>query len=438
MQIIQLQAENVKALTAVEITPDGKPVIITGSNGAGKSSILDAIFFALTNTGLDDPIRHGTTKAVVKLNLGEITIERSVKSGKAPVLSITTDKGLKVSSPQTLLDGLVGELTMDPLAFTRLKPAEQRDMLLRAAGVNVDDLDAQYKAVYDERTVANRLASTAQAKWTIMSDAPVGTPDKEVTATELEAEKSKLDGQATARQNALNLQSTKQTAVTNAKQVVAQRKARIAELEKELEDVRGDLGDAEEALTAATGDLNHIAIPAAPDAARLAEIKTKLASLSTTNAAVRQKQDKGAAKAEAEKAQRDAGALDTKLSCILQSKAERLASAKFGVPGLTVTDDGVMVDGVLFAQRSTAQQIETSMLLAMNQNPKLKIIMIRQGAMIGKPIFANIFALAKKHGFQVWVEKFQEEITSVGIHISHGAIVAVNGQPTSEPAREEE
>lgn len=42
MKIIRLDAANVKRLKAVEITPDGTLQVVTGANGAGKSSVLDA------------------------------------------------------------------------------------------------------------------------------------------------------------------------------------------------------------------------------------------------------------------------------------------------------------------------------------------------------------------------------------------------------------
>src|SRR5574343_816770 len=65
MIITELSIENVKRLQALRICPEtGKPVVITGDNGQGKSSILDAIELALTNSGLEDPIRHGAKRAV--------------------------------------------------------------------------------------------------------------------------------------------------------------------------------------------------------------------------------------------------------------------------------------------------------------------------------------------------------------------------------------
>ena len=47
MKIVSLQAENIKKLVAVEIKPDGNMVQITGKNGHGKTSVLDAIWWAL-------------------------------------------------------------------------------------------------------------------------------------------------------------------------------------------------------------------------------------------------------------------------------------------------------------------------------------------------------------------------------------------------------
>ena len=51
MKIIRLKAENVKRLHAVEITPEGEVVVVAGKNGAGKSSVLDAITYALAGKG---------------------------------------------------------------------------------------------------------------------------------------------------------------------------------------------------------------------------------------------------------------------------------------------------------------------------------------------------------------------------------------------------
>ena len=63
MRILRLAAENILRLVAVEISPDGNLVKITGKNGAGKSAVLNTIWLGLgggeAQRQLPEPIRHG-------------------------------------------------------------------------------------------------------------------------------------------------------------------------------------------------------------------------------------------------------------------------------------------------------------------------------------------------------------------------------------------
>lgn len=61
MKIVHLVAENVKKLRAVEISPKGELVTISGKNGQGKTSVLDAIWWALAGTS---QIEDGAVAAV--------------------------------------------------------------------------------------------------------------------------------------------------------------------------------------------------------------------------------------------------------------------------------------------------------------------------------------------------------------------------------------
>jgi DNA repair exonuclease SbcCD ATPase subunit len=78
MRIVKFQAENIKRLVVVEIAPTGNVVQITGKNGAGKTSVLDAIYWALC--GKDNiqsvPIRNGASEARIRLDLGEVIVTR--------------------------------------------------------------------------------------------------------------------------------------------------------------------------------------------------------------------------------------------------------------------------------------------------------------------------------------------------------------------------
>jgi recombinational DNA repair ATPase RecF len=62
MKILQLEAENFLNLKAVSIDAStGRVITITGKNGAGKSNILNAMFYALAGKKghAPEPIRRG-------------------------------------------------------------------------------------------------------------------------------------------------------------------------------------------------------------------------------------------------------------------------------------------------------------------------------------------------------------------------------------------
>ena len=47
MKILKFSAKNVKGIRVVALDPEGQDVVLSGGNGAGKSSVLDAIITTL-------------------------------------------------------------------------------------------------------------------------------------------------------------------------------------------------------------------------------------------------------------------------------------------------------------------------------------------------------------------------------------------------------
>lgn len=416
MKIVELRSENIKALRAVEIRPDGKPVVLTGDNEQGKSSVLDSIFIALTGKTPDKPIRDGAAKARVRLDLGEVTVERRI-TPKGVYLEVKGADGTKVTSPQTLLNSLIGQLTFDPLAFTNMNSAEQRAALMEAAGLDLSDLDAAYSQAYEERTHANREAKTAEAHWRSMPDAPEGTPEEEQSASDLIAEIGNMESSRRARENAIGEQQ--------------RLKQRRYDLRNQIVALEDQLAAAKKALDRINMEIEAVEIPEAASDEEISAAKQRLADLETTNASVRMAKTKAEAEARAREARNKANQADAAVQRILKEKADRISNADFGVEGLTVDDSGVLYEGQPFSQLSTARQIQVSALLAMKANPKLRIILIRDGALIGSRIWETLVSLAKEHDYQLWVEKFQEEPGAVGLHLHAGEIVAVDGEPVA-------
>ena len=167
MLITKLEAENVKRLTAVSIEPDGH-VIVGGANDSGKSSVLDAIMYALAgkSTIPGRPLRDGEEHGhvIVEIEGGERIIVTRNFTEKGSTIKVTDSKGRTFANPQALLDSLFGSLTFDPVAFLRMKPDKQAEALRAAAGIDLTQVDEDIALAFGRRTDSNRDVKTLQAR----------------------------------------------------------------------------------------------------------------------------------------------------------------------------------------------------------------------------------------------------------------------------------
>lgn len=421
--ITQLTAENVKKLQAVNITPDGRPVVLTGENEAGKSTVLDCIWMALTGDMPDKPIREGAKKARIELTVaidGEDTpvlVERRFTQ-KGSYITVKEKDGTARKSPQKLLDSLTSSLTLDPLEFSRMKPKEQREALLHAAGVDLADLQAEYKRAYEARTQANREAARKEQAAQAMPDPPEGTPDREQSANDLIAE--------------VEAMQEKRRQAEEAKRGIDDTKKDIQTSEQEVERLKSLLEKEEAKLAELRNILEKAEVPEAPAEEDIAAKREELSAIEETNRDVRCKLDKSAATDAAKEARDAAKKAQAAVDKVLEKKEQRIREADFGVDGITVDDESVLFEGQPLEQQSSARTIEISARIAMRGNPKLRVLVIRDASLIGTRIFGRIAEIAEQNGFQMWVERFSETPGEEGIHIVEGSIAYIDGAPVTD------
>lgn len=109
----------------------GKSVEITGRKGAGKTSVIDAIRYALTNSSSRDwIIKNGETEGeiIVETDSG-LSIDRKARSNKADFVSVK-EKGNKVTKPETFLKTIITPLQLNPVEFTQMTKNEQNRAIL--------------------------------------------------------------------------------------------------------------------------------------------------------------------------------------------------------------------------------------------------------------------------------------------------------------------
>lgn len=471
MKIISLQAENIKKIIAVEISPTGNMVEISGRNGAGKTSILDSIWWALAGASniQSAPIRKGATEARIRLDLGEIVVTRTfeLKEGAEATTKVLVENadGARFPSPQRMLDALLGELSFDPLAFTRMDKREQFDVLRRfVPDFDFAAADSANKADYDRRTEINRQAKDARtlaAGILVPDGAPTERVDeaalvdelqragdhnaqietrkaaREAAALKMKGLREHADGQDTQRSTIVAVkQSICDKAVASLQQQIDALTARIAETKadaaREIEETKDNLST-EAALARKEADDLQARLdgaPPLPTPIDTAAVRAQLDGAKGTNAIVAATEQRAQHVAKAEALEAQAAALTKAREDREAAKHAAISAAKLPVDGITFGDGEILLNGVPFDQASDAEQLRASIAIAMASNPKLRVIRVRDGSLLDDDAMAMLGSMADDRDYQVWIEKVSSD-GKVGFVLEDGRL---KGQPQREAA----
>lgn len=422
-KIVRLEAEAFKRLRAVTITPDGALVQVRGRNGQGKTSALDAIAAAIGGEALcpAEPIRRGEAKARVSVELddGMVVERRWTASGSR--LEVRTKEGAVFKTPQKLLDGLVGKLSFDPLQFLRLRPQEQAETLRKLAGVDFSLLDGKRRAAYEARTGANRQVAQLRARLAAMPE--VEAPAELVSAPELLAEQERRAASLAGNDARRRDLAAARERYAMCERLIAADRAEIEELEKKLAERRAlleghhrDLELEVERGKAIRAEVEQLVDP------DMKEIPAKLREVEQVNERVRARRARAAAAGELAQAEAEAAKLEAEIAGVDEQKAEALRQARFPVEGLAFTEAGVTLGGLPLEQASSAEQLRVSLAMGIALNPKLKVLLIRDGSLLDEASLQLVADMAERAGVQVWIEIVSTEGAG-GVVIEDGQVV---------------
>ena len=410
---------------------------VVGANGAGKSSLLNALAALLSGKEIPpEPIRTGAETAEI---IGEtdgpdaLVIRRKFSKAGTTLVIESKDKTKKFSRPQDLLDSLTGGPNgrlFDPSRFIKQSDdpngrRAQANELRQLVGLDFSEHDQKRASLFAQRTAANAAAQDADSHARSLPQ-HTGAPAAEVSAGEI---LSDLDKAAAHNQ----LIAAKDAAITRITQDIANRQSAISGIEKRIADIQAQLTQAQGQLRAAKMAVMELddtldtakAERAAMQTKDTTPLRARLASLETDN----QKARDNAAKEKAIEAARQKAAaaadLTRQIDALDSQKAKAMADAKFPIAGLSFDESGVRYNGKPFTQASDAEKIRVSIAVYAARKPTLRAMIIRDASLLDDHSLALLDELAEEHALQILLEIVphgDEKIAEGAIEIVDGTV----------------
>lgn len=359
-----IETENVKRVKAVQMEPKETGLtVIGGDNGEGKTSVLDAITWALGGDKYrpSQPQREGSaTPPYIRIVLNNgFVVERK---GKNSDLKVTDPSGQKAG--QQLLNEFVGQFALDLPQFMEAPTKAKADTLLRIIGVGdrLSELERQEKELFSERTVVGR---TADQKKKFADEQPYypDAPEDLVSPSELIRQQQDILARNGENQRKREKAAGLACTVEHYEQMVSGLRAQLEESEQKLREARRDY----ETACRSAQDLQDEST---------AELEQSIANIEETNRKVRANLDKAKADDDARDYARQYEDLTGRLNNVRKQKSDLLASARLPLPDLSVQDGELVYKGQKWDNMSGAEKLKVSTAIVRKLNPKCGFVLL--------------------------------------------------------------
>ncbi len=129
MKTTKIKIRNLFGITETEL--DGRSVELTGGNGVGKTSVIDALRYALTNNSDRNIIvKQGETEGEILIETDTgLSINRKKRTEKSDYKSVK-ENGREIMGPENFIKQLFTPLQLDPVAFTLMDEKSKNRAIL--------------------------------------------------------------------------------------------------------------------------------------------------------------------------------------------------------------------------------------------------------------------------------------------------------------------
>jgi energy-coupling factor transporter ATP-binding protein EcfA2 len=443
LYVHELHCTNIKKLrhVAVKLQPGVNRVV--GENAQGKSTFLDLVKWAIGGAKEmpGEVITRGEERAQIILKFGEFTVERrftkNEKGGEDSTLVLIGPDGGRLPKPQTVLEAFYDKYCFDPREFMSMVPLEQLDVMKRLGNLSFGPLEAKRASLYEERTDVNRKGGDLKARFQAMPTPPAELPAEPVDVDALLRRQNELRTVERKNDQARAELRQLQRHVETATRAVEQQRSRIDDLERQLEAEKTALLSCAETLQGATNAYNAqqevVAQLVDPE---IGDLTAKISAAQTTNLWLDRKKTRDATEKELEQLRLKREELTAAIEQLDKQKADAIAAVKFPVDGLTLGDAGPIYNGFALSEASAAEQLRVSVAIGIALNPKLRLMLVRDAALMGTAQLELLKQLAAEHQAQLLVEIAARDAKDLEVLIQEGDVVVVDGDAKVKGAQQ--
>lgn len=363
VKIAALEAENVKRIKAVALTPSPTGLTIVGGNNQGKTSVLDALAWALggekfrpTAAVRDGALAPPHLKVILS---NGVVVERR---GKNSSLTVTDPTGQR--SGQQLLNAFVEPLALDLPRFMQASDKDKADTLLNIIGVGdaLTGLDREIKALYDRRTVIGQIGAQKRHAAEELTEYP-DAPSEPVSAIELIQQQQEI-----LLHNADN--QRKRMKLAQLEEQEKQLGRRVQELSQELEMVEHQLTAVQQDVQDATKTVAQLQDEST------AELEQSIRNVEEINRQVSANLAKSKAQDEAERYAQEYTALTEQIKAKRTARMDLLNGADLPLTGLGVEDGSLTYNGKHWQDMSGSDQLRVATAIVRRLNPDCGFVLL--------------------------------------------------------------
>lgn len=391
VKINSLEFENIKRIKAVQLEPTANGLtVIGGKNRQGKTSVLDAIAWALGGDKYKptSPQREGSVvDPHLKITLDNgIVVERSGKNSSLKVIDSTGNKG-----GQQLLNTFIEQFALDLPRFLNQSNKEKAATLLKIIGVG----DKLYQLETEERTAYNQrhaIGQIADQKTKFAKEMPVysGVPAEPISASELIKQQQEILAKNGENQRKRQLKEQYDRVLAEAQIAFDQAKAHLKEAENNAIIARKS---AENLIDEST-----------------AEIEKSITDIEQINIKIRANLDREKAEIDAESYRKQYDALSDEIENIREAKRDLLTNADLPLPGLSIADGELTYNAKKWDCMSSAEQLIVATSIVRKLNPDCGFVLLDKLEQLDLETLTT---------FGAWLEG--EELQAIATRVSTGS-----------------